>query len=86
MLIAKAPPDASPNLKFRSINEVKVINKFLRNVEIKYKNFLPVKYLILIFEKYDNSDFTLSQNDFKFYKKVIWIRQFVINYVFYLNE
>ena len=73
-------------IKFRSINEIKVVEKFLQNTEIKYKNFLPVKYLRLIFEKYDNSKFTLSQKDYEFYKKIIWIRQFVINYVFYYNK
>ena len=75
----------SKKIFFKKILEFKIINNFMINIETRYKNNLFVKYLRLFFEKYDNSNFTLSSKEYEFYKKIIWTRQFIVNYVFYYN-
>lgn len=69
----------SENEQFKNISDL------MLRMDLKYNSSLPVKYLKLFFEKYDNSNFSLSNYEYEFYKKVVWIRRFIINYVFYYN-
>ena len=55
------------------------------NLNLKYNSILLIKYLKLFFEKYNDTDLELSDSEYKFYKKILWVRQFIINNVLYYN-
>ena len=75
----------SKKIYFKKIEEFKSIEKYMINLNLKYNSILLIKYLKLFFEKYNDTDLELSDSEYKFYKKILWVRQFIINNVLYYN-
>ena len=75
----------SKKIFFKKIEEFKSIEKYMINLNLKYNSILFIKYLKLFFEKYNDTDLELSDSEYKFYKKILWVRQFIINNVLYYN-
>ncbi len=55
------------------------------NLNLKYNSILFIRYLKLFFEKYNDTDLELSDSNYKLYKKIVWVQQFVFNNVMYFN-
>lgn len=75
----------SKKIYFKKIEEFKSIEKYMINLNLKYNSILFIRYLKLFFEKYNDTDLELSDSNYKLYKKIVWVQQFIINNVLYYN-